>query len=277
MLVGGAIARIGGATGVLVPVIAGAAGLLGGFNRPLAGITTRFIIFVVIAIGVGNSSPLTMAIIFILGAIWTGGLSLGLQPLFEFCRARPKRPEPQSSAAARRPTLWAEFKHWQRSLSHWPAWQYPVRITSCLVVAEAIWWVLPTHHTYWVALTVTIVVRHRISDSLVRAFERAIGTIGGVGLAMLLFPWSPSPPAIIAMIAVLAALRPVLRNANYTAYAMTMTPLVMLLLDLGQPPSLAVMLDRLFATIIGCILSLTLGYLVWPQAHASNQNAAGSA
>jgi uncharacterized membrane protein YccC len=94
---------------------------------------------------------------------------------------------------------------------------------------------------------------------------------------MLLFLWSPPVSAVIAMIAGLSALRPVLRNVNYMAYATTMTPLVMLLLDLGRPPSLPIMLDRLFATIVGCALSLTLGYMVWPQVRASLRNTAESA
>ncbi len=63
----------------------------------------------------------------------------------------------------------------------------------------------------------------------------------------------------------LGAARPVLRAANYAAYAALMMPLIMLLLDLGKAPSLAIMIDRLLATIIGCALSLTLGYLVWPR------------
>ncbi len=279
MLVGSAIARIGGAAGLLVPIIAGGAGLLGSFNRSLAGVTSRFILFMIIAIGAANDSakPPAIAIAFLLGAIWTACLSLGLQPLFEFWHAQRRRCEPDCIAGPRQPTLLAQFRRRQRSLSHWSTWQYPVRISSCLIVAQAISWLLPTHHTYWVALTVAVVVRRQISESLERVLERALGTACGVGLAMLLFLWSPPAPALIAMVAVLAALRPVLRTANYTAYAMIMPPLIMLLLDLGQTPSLSIMLDRLFATIIGCVLGLTLGYLVWPQVRALLRSRAESA
>ncbi len=271
MLMGSTIARVGGAAVFLVPMIAGGAGLLGSFNRSLAGLTSRFILFMIIAIGAANDGarPLTIAIAFLLGAVWTAGLSLGLQPLFEFLHGRRKCYASDGIAAPRRPTLSAQFRRWRRSLGQWSTWQYPVRISSCLIVAQAISWLLPTHHSYWVALTVTIVVRRQISELLEQVFERALGTICGVGLAMLLFLWSPPLPALIAMVAVLAALRTVLRTAAYTAYATIMTPLIMLLLDLGQTPSLSIMLDRLVATIIGCVLGLTLGYLVWPQVRAA--------
>jgi hypothetical protein len=266
-LVGSMIVHLDGASGLLVPVIAGVAGLIGSFNRPLAGATYRFIVFVIIAIGAGSADaePLAMGILFLLGAVWTAGLSLGLQLLFEHLRGQPKQREPESIPAPRRPSLPAQFRRWRQSLAHWPAWQYPARIASCLTVAEALSWLFPTHRTYWVALTIAIVVRRQASDSLVRAIERALGTSFGVGLAMLLFLWSPPASAVIAMIAGLSALRPALHNVNYMAYATIMTPLVMLLLDLGRPPTLPIMLDRLFATIVGCGLSLTLGYLVWPQ------------
>jgi hypothetical protein len=279
MLVGSMIARLDGASGFLVPVVAGAAGLLGSFNRPLAGVTSRFIPFMIIAIGVGgaDAEPLAMGILFLLGAVWTAGLSLGLRPLCEHWRVQPKQREPDSIPAPRRPSLSAQFRRWWRSLAHWPAWQYPARIASCLIAAEVLSWPFPTHRTYWVALTVAIVVRRDASESLARAIERALGTSCGVGLALLLFLWSPPVSAVIAMIAGLSALRPALRNVNYMAYATIVTPLVMLLLDMGRPPSLPIMLDRLFATIVGCGLSLTLGYLVWPQVCTSIRHTAESA
>ena len=80
----------------------------------------------------------------------------------------------------------------------------------------------------------------------------------------LLLLGSSSIWATIAMIAVLAAARPILKEANYTAYAAVMTPLVILLLDFGQAPSWAAVVDRLAATLAGCVLALTIGYLIWP-------------
>jgi hypothetical protein len=41
------------------------------------------------------------------------------------------------------------------------------------------------------------------------------------------------------------------------------TPLVILLLDFGQQTSWAPIDDRLIATLVGCALVLTLGYLIW--------------
>ena len=70
---------------------------------------------------------------------------------------------------------------------------------------------------------------------------------------------------LIAIIAALAAARPILMAANYTVYAAVMTPLVILLLDFGQEPSFAAIVDRLAATLAGCGLALALGYLAWSR------------
>jgi uncharacterized membrane protein YccC len=66
-------------------------------------------------------------------------------------------------------------------------------------------------------------------------------------------------------IAALAAAIPALLERSHTAYAAVMTPLVPLLLDFGRAPSWTLVADRLVATLVGCALALTLGYLVWSR------------
>ena len=152
---------------------------------------------------------------------------------------------------------------WRRSLARFSVWQYTLRIVLCLAAAEALVLMWPYGHGYWIAITVAIVVHRNLQEALPRALERAGGTVGGVLLCGALMFAAPSVWGLIATIAVLAALRPLLRETNYTVYAAVMTPLVILLLDYGQAPSLATVMDRLVATLAGCTLALTLGYLVW--------------
>jgi hypothetical protein len=85
----------------------------------------------------------------------------------------------------------------------------------------------------------------------------------GVVVAGLLLIWNPSPLIVTGEIAALAAARPVLRAGNYAAYAVIMTPLIVLLLDFGQAVSVGILVDRLTATIAGCLITLLFGYLPW--------------
>ncbi|MDD5168120.1 MAG: FUSC family protein [Syntrophales bacterium] len=202
-------------------------------------------------------------LLFSLGAIWTAGLSLILRPLFR--AAHLDQVSPMLEVTAQTPKYAADvlLRRWRRSLAHLTGWQYTLRITSCLAAAQAVEYLWPHSHGYWMSLTVAIVIQRDLSASLMRTLQRAAGTVLGVLLAGLLMIAYPSVWSMILMIAVLAAARPILREANYAAYAAVMTPLIILLLEFSKEPSPAVVLYRLAATLIGCILALTLGYLLW--------------
>lgn len=266
MFTGTAIAGHGMLTAFGIPAVAAAAGLLGSISRPLARATTQFILYTIIAANLNSreAHPLGTMLLFSLGAAWTAGLSLVLRPLFQVMRIQlphtPTNIAPPPMHSARQ-----LLHRWWNSLAYLSGWQYALRITPCLVAAEAFEWMWPHHHGYWVSITVAIVVHRNLPEALTRTLQRAAGTVLGLLLASLILLGSPPSWAIIATIAVLAAARPILVGANYAAYAAVMTPLVILLLDFGQAPSWSVIVDRLFATLAGCALALTLGYLIWSK------------
>ncbi|MER7250929.1 FUSC family protein [Kribbella sp. NPDC000426] len=108
---------------------------------------------------------------------------------------------------------------------------------------------------YWIALAVVIVVRRR-GGSLLRATERCAGTCAGVLIGGLLILWAPPSGVIVVVVSVLAGLRPLLKERNYAAYATVMTPLVVLLMDLGRTPELSTVGYRLVDTVIGCLIAI---------------------
>lgn len=57
------------------------------------------------------------------------------------------------------------------------------------------------------------------------------------------------------------ALRPLLRARNYLAYTAAMTPLIILILDMGRPSELAVLIDRLIATLVAAGLVIATNLL----------------
>jgi hypothetical protein len=248
---------------VAIPAIAALAALVGGISRPMAQQSTRFARFMIIAANLSTPEirPLGMMLLFFLGATWTLILSLLLWAVF----GRAKRGARDSSAVIedRRPPTAFLLRRWLRSLSTLSGWQYLLRSASCLMIAEAVAWVWPGQHGQWIALTVAIVLDRRPTVPPTRLVERALGTVFGVVFASLLLVWTPPRLFLTIPIAALAAARPILRAGNYTTYAMIMTPLVVLLLDFDQTPSAAVLLDRLMATIVGCLIAFLFGYLPW--------------
>jgi fusaric acid resistance family protein len=258
---GTSIASHGSLIIVAVPGIAAIAGLIGGISLPMARETTRFILFTTIAAGLSapNVRPLGMTLLFFLGGTWTLSLSLLLSAVF----GRARHAAESSVAQPPQRPVALLLSRWRESLFHLSGWQYPIRIWACLTVAEAIAQIWPGQHGQWIAVTVAIVLGRRLPAPPTRLLQRALGTMLGVVVAGLLLIWNPSPLIVTGEIAALAAARPVLRAGNYAAYAVIMTPLIVLLLDFGQAVSVGILVDRLTATIAGCLITLLFGYLPW--------------
>ena len=267
MLTGWALTGHALAAAFGIPFLAAAAGLIGSISRPLARATTQYILYTIIAANLAaqGTQPLGVMLMFLLGACWTAALFLVLRPLFK-AMGRSSHPAiPENAVQLPKYTAKQRLRRWRKSLARLSGWQYVVRISSCLAAAAIFEWSWPLHHGYWVSITVVIVVQRNLQTAAARAFHRAAGTVLGVLLISLLLLASPPVWALLLIIAALAAARPILLETNYTAYAAVMTPLVILLLDFGQDPSWAAVVDRLVATLAGCGLALTFGYLGWSR------------
>jgi len=279
MLAGSALGghRLWAALGI--PLIAAVFGLLGSISRPLARSSARFVLYAIIAAGLGaeGADPLGTSSLFLLGAAWTAALFLISSLLPTAARDGQPPPDPGNHARRSHPRPRQLLHRWRNSLAHLSAWQYPIRICICLLAAEALEWIWPLRHGQWIGLTVGIVVHRDLRNSLDRTLQRAIGTFFGVLLSFLLALTVLPAWALIAIIALLSAARSILREFNYAAYATVHTPLIILLIDLGRMPSGGVIVDRLAATLAGCAISLTLGYLLWSELRRTQEASAAKA
>ena len=230
-----------GAAGVVG--LAAVAAVVGGFSRWSADATARFITFLVMATGLGGAAW-EVARWFALGVVWA--ILLGLAAAAFSAPVAP---------AGGAPTYRQLWRRWWGNLHRFEGWQYAVRLVPALAVAEAIGVLWHQEKGYWIALAVVIVVRRR-GGSLLRATQRCLGTCAGVLIGGALVLWVPPSWAIVAVVSVLAGLRPLLKERNYAAYATVMTPLVVLLMDLGRTPGLSTIGYRLIDTVIGCLIAI---------------------
>jgi hypothetical protein len=249
------LARHGRASDVALVLLAGVAAVAGGFSRPMAAATTRFVLCLMIAAAIAEEMPqraLLVALI-LAGAVWTGAVGLALGALARALR-RPQAPSAAAAAAAAEPTRAQKLRRWQRSLAGLAGWQYPLRLTGCLAIAIALKWLWPNHHLHWIALTIALLMERPVESFPVRTTQRALGTTLGVAITDLIGAHTLPVWLIVAASGALAALRPLLRARNYLLYSVVMTPLVIVILDAGRPVAPDVLLERLVATLIGAAL-----------------------
>ena len=142
---------------------------------------------------------------------------------------------------------------------------FALRLMASIGVAEVIRQTVPVERSYWVALTVAIVLRPDLGSVFVRALQRGIGTVVGAVLGAVILISIPPGPLLLVPCAVFAALLPYGRERNWGLFSTFLTPLVVLLIDLLRPLGWGLALDRLIDTLIGCAIVLLVGYAPWPS------------
>lgn len=227
---------------------------VGGYSRPLAVASVRFVIYFVLAVAVLESAPdrTAAALAFAAGALW----NMLLRRIIAGRRAAVEAPA--LPPHARRVVAF------RQRLKHWAAWQYTLRLTGGLALASIIRQLWIGHHGAWLLITVALLTGRTFERFPVKITQRAIGVTLGVALTWLILAEAQAPLALGAIILLLAAALPVLRAGNYLYYAAAMTPMIILVLDFGQPRHDALLVDRLVATGIGTAIVLLLNVLVEP-------------
>ncbi|MET8141105.1 FUSC family protein [Sphaerisporangium sp. NPDC005288] len=153
---------------------------------------------------------------------------------------------------------------WQRLRYGHLARVYTVRLALCMGVAAALSELHWIERSYWVMLTVALVLKPDFGSVFARAVQRGIGTVVGAMLGTLVLFVVPYGPGILIPLALFAALLPYGQQRNWGLMSTFQVPLVVLLVDLltGAGPRLAEI--RLVDTLIGCAIVLVFGYLPWP-------------
>ncbi|MQS15654.1 FUSC family protein [Streptomyces kaniharaensis] len=145
------------------------------------------------------------------------------------------------------------------------SWRYGLRLALCIGLAQVLVSVIAVPRSYWVALTVTFVMKPDFGSVFSRAVLRALGTAAGLLIAMPVLAEVPRGWWDVPMMAVLAALIPALSAKGYAFQTAAITPVILLLSDLLNHQGFHLVLPRLYDSLIGCAISLLAGYLLWPE------------
>ncbi len=140
-----------------------------------------------------------------------------------------------------------------------------VRLMLCLGVAEVLTEVASINRSYWVALTVCVVIKPDFGSVFARAVQRALGTALGVLIGSAVLALVPTGAPLLPFMALFAGLLPIARVRNYGLFSAALTPLILILIDSLARDAHALVLARLADTALGCGIVLLLGYALWPE------------
>ncbi|GGU77704.1 membrane protein [Streptomyces litmocidini] len=145
------------------------------------------------------------------------------------------------------------------------SWRYGLRLALCIGLAQALVSLIPVPRSYWVALTVTFVMKPDFGSVFSRAVLRAAGTAAGLVLAALVLSEVPRGWWDVPVMMVLAALVPAFSAKGYAFQTAAITPVILLLSDTLNHQGFGLVLPRLYDSLIGCGIALIAGYLLWPE------------
>lgn len=242
------------------PVVEATVALLNARHRP-----PKSLIDAVAAIGVAirDDAPMPELALPETGSPRVLALTEGLYGVVD--AMSPGTPAPKMPSTARRRASSEKFQTWlDEMLGGRAVWLHASRLAVCMAVAGLLVDLLPFDRSYWVFLTVAIVLKPDFGSVFGRAILRGGGTFAGALLGAGILAIDPNGWVLVLLVAVIGFLLPIAQVRNYGMFATVLTPLVVIQLDLGRAGTWDLVLARLVDTVVGCVVVLIFGYLLWP-------------
>lgn len=145
-----------------------------------------------------------------------------------------------------------------------PVLRHALRLSAVVFIGSLLSRLLAPEHRYWLPLTALVVLRPDFTSTVTRGLGRIAGTLVGATITTALVAATSPPPAVLAVLVVLAAVTGyTVVFANYAAYGVAITAFVVLLLAFLRLPGAGAVTERVEATLLGGLLALA-AYLLWP-------------
>ncbi|MFD3522571.1 FUSC family protein [Streptomyces sp. NPDC058653] len=145
------------------------------------------------------------------------------------------------------------------------SWRYGLRLALCIGLAQSLVSAIDVPRSYWVALTVTFVLKPDFGSVFSRGVLRALGTAAGLVVAAAVLSHVPRGWWDVPVLLVLAACIPAVSAKSYGFQTAAITPVILLLSDVLNHKGFALVVPRLVDSLAGCAIALIAGYLLWPE------------
>ena len=144
------------------------------------------------------------------------------------------------------------------------ACRHAIRLTLCIVLGEIIARTFFFPRSYWLPMTVALVLKPDFGSTFSRGVLRLAGTYAGLVLATVLFRIvSPAASVHVLWIGIMAFILRSLGRANYGILVTGISALIVFLFSLNGVQPKDVIAARALNTTIGGALALII-YFVWP-------------
>jgi len=145
------------------------------------------------------------------------------------------------------------------------AFKHALRVSLvCLAGFIAAKTIAQGHHSYWVLLTIIVILKPGFSLSKQRNYQRLIGTIGGGAIGILILNFIPDSIVQFILLTIFMIGAYSFQRLNYVVSVIFMTPYVLILFKFLGVGLLNIAQERILDTVIGSSIAFIASYLIFP-------------
>jgi uncharacterized membrane protein (TIGR01666 family) len=126
------------------------------------------------------------------------------------------------------------------------------------------------HHSYWILLTIIVILKPAFSLTKQRNYQRLIGTIAGGAIGILILVLLPSKNVQFFLLLIFMVCSYSFQRRNYVVSVIFMTPFVLILFNFLGDGNLNIAEERIIDTVVGSAIAFAASYLIFPSWEADN-------
>lgn len=148
--------------------------------------------------------------------------------------------------------------------------RHSLRLTSAIVFAYLLGSLFDIQNTYWILLTVIVIMRPSYGLTKERSKDRIIGTLIGAAIAVsiVLLTQNVVVYAVLAFVSLVFAFALIQQNYKFAAALITIS--IIFVYSFINPNAFAVIQYRIIDTIIGATIAVVSNYLLLPSWEVNN-------
>lgn len=148
--------------------------------------------------------------------------------------------------------------------------RHALRFAIAIVLAYLLGFLLDIQNTYWILLTIVVIMRPSYGLTKERSKDRIIGTLIGAAVAVgiVLLTQNVVVYSVLAIVSLILAFA--LIQQNYKSAAALITISIVFVYSLINPNAFEVIQYRVIDTIIGCAIAVLANYLLFPSWEVNN-------
>ncbi|BAO56038.1 FUSC family protein [Nonlabens marinus] len=159
--------------------------------------------------------------------------------------------------------LWQNL-NWKSNM-----FRHSLRLTIAMVFAYALGYFFEIQNTYWILLTIIVIMRPSYGLTKARSKDRIIGTLIGAAIAVgvVLLTQNTVVYALLAYFSLILAFA--MLQLNYKSAAALITLSIVFLYSLINPDAFEVIQYRVLDTVIGAVIAVIANYTILPSWEAN--------